>query len=194
MALELIFAMTYTTLDDYLLFGKQIIVMLLHNSPMAQVRLPSSEKNDEFKEMVRMRHPYLTDVWCTMDGLKVTLKQSGDHLIWEQYYNGWTHEHYVFSVLCFCLNSSITIAFINIPGSVHDSQIVDYGSIYNKLKSMNLQDGAKYTVNSAFGNVNQEFLIKSSQDLILIKHVAERRIAADATSMRQLAEWGMHKF
>jgi hypothetical protein len=75
---------------------------------------PAAKKNDEYKEMVRMRHPYMTDVWCTMDELKVMLEQSGDHLIQEQYYNGWTHDHYVSSVLCFCPDGRIPIALINI--------------------------------------------------------------------------------
>ncbi len=53
-------------------------------------------KIEEYKEMVRNRHPFLTDVWCTMDGLKITLEQSGDALIQEHFYNGWKHDHYVF--------------------------------------------------------------------------------------------------
>jgi hypothetical protein len=90
MALQFIFEMTHTTLDDYLLFGKQRIVMVLQYSPVASLLLPSSELIDEYKEMVRMRHPYLANVWCTMDGLKLMLEQSGDALIQEQYCNGWT--------------------------------------------------------------------------------------------------------
>jgi hypothetical protein len=52
----------------------------------------------------------------------------------------------------------------------------------------------KCTVDSAFGNVSREFLIKSCQELIHIKDCAERGIAHDATSMRQSAEWGMRAF
>ena len=90
MALQLIFGMTYSNLDDYLLYGKRIIVKVLRNDPRASVQVPSSEKIAEYKEMVSNRHPYLTDVWCTMDGLKLTLQQSGtgDTLIQERYYNG----------------------------------------------------------------------------------------------------------
>jgi len=86
--------------------------------------------------MVSNRHPYLIDVWCTMDGLKLTLQQSGDTLSRAGYYNGWTQDHYVSSVLCFCQDGTIPIAYINIPGSVHDSQIADYGNIYDKLESV----------------------------------------------------------
>ncbi len=52
MVLQLIFGMTYTNLDDYLLFTKRIIVMVLRDHPMAQVRIPSSEKIEEYKDMV----------------------------------------------------------------------------------------------------------------------------------------------
>ncbi len=59
---------------------------------------------------------------------------------------------------------------------------------------MYLQDGAKCTVDSAFGNVSREFLIKLSQELIHIEDYMERRMARDATSMWQSVEWGMRAF
>jgi hypothetical protein len=43
-------------------------------------------------------------------------------------------------------------------------------------------------------NVTRDYLIKSSQELIHIENHWERNIACDATSMRQLAEWGMQAF
>ena len=90
------------------------------------VKIPTSEKIEEYKEMIRNRHQNLHNVWCTMDGVKLLLEQSGDALIQEQYYNGWTHDHYVTSVLCFCPDGTIPIAFVNVPGTVHDSQIAEY--------------------------------------------------------------------
>jgi hypothetical protein len=161
---------------------------VLRKDQRAHVRIPSSEKIEEYKEMVRNRHPFLTDVWCTMDGLKITLEQSGDALIQE------THDHYVSSVLCFCPDGTIPIAYVNIPGAVHDSQIANYGDIYDKLEIVYQRDGGQCTVDSAFGNVNREFLIKSSQELIHIRSYRARSIARDATSMRQSAEWGMRAF
>jgi hypothetical protein len=58
MVLQLFFGMTYTSLDDYLLFVKRIIVMVLQDHPMAQVQISSSEKIEEYKDMVHQRHPY----------------------------------------------------------------------------------------------------------------------------------------
>ncbi len=138
--------------------------------------------------MVKNCHKYLWDVWCTMDRLKITLEQSGDVLTQEQYYNGWTHDHYVTLVLCFCPDGTIPVACINIPGAVHDSQVADSGNIYDKLKFVFDRDGTKCTVNSTFRNVTRDFLIKSSQELIHIQNHWERNIAHDATLMQQSAE------
>jgi hypothetical protein len=52
MVLKLSFGMTYSNLNDYLLFAKRIIVMLLRDHPMAQVKIASSKKIEEYKEMV----------------------------------------------------------------------------------------------------------------------------------------------
>jgi hypothetical protein len=48
MVLQLIFGMMYTNLDDYLLFVKRIIVMVLKYHPMGQVQIPSSMKIEEY--------------------------------------------------------------------------------------------------------------------------------------------------
>ncbi len=130
MILQLIFGMEYTNLNDYLLFVKRIIVMVLPDHPMAQVQIPSTKKIEEYDEMVKLLHPYLSDLWCTMDGLKLMLEQSGDALIQKQFHNGWTHNHYLMSIICFCPDGMILIVFCNIPGTVHDSQVAHYGDIY----------------------------------------------------------------
>jgi hypothetical protein len=56
--------------------------------------------------------------------------------------------------LCFCPNGTILIAFFNIPGAVHDSQIVHWGKIYDKLDEVYKVMGGKCTVDSAFAKVN----------------------------------------
>ena len=143
--------------------------------------------------MVLNWYLFLTDVWCTMDGLKFTLEQSGDAQIQECFYNGWSHYHYVSSVLCFCPDRTTPIAFIHIPGAVHGSQIAEYGIIYDKLE-VYWCDGKLFTIDSAFGNVHKECLIKSSQELIHIQSYRAQRITRDATTMSRSAEWGMCDF
>ena len=81
-------------------------------------------------------HPALQDVWCTMDGLKLYLQPSSDCTTQKNFYNGWTHDHYVGAVIVFCPDGTIPICCYNVPGSpVHDSMIAErMGNVYNKLE------------------------------------------------------------
>jgi hypothetical protein len=72
------------------------------------------------------------------------------------------------------------LSFCNISGAVHDSQVAIDGDVYNKLESVYLQDGSKCTVDSAFGNVSRDFLIKSLQELIHMEDHREQGIACNA--------------
>ena len=62
----------------------------------------------------------------------------------DRYYNGWTHSHYVSAVIVivfcsdgavivFCPDGTIPIVAYNVPGSVHDSMIAEWGGVYEKL-------------------------------------------------------------
>jgi hypothetical protein len=143
------------------------------------------------------RHSLLDDCWATMDGLKLYLQQSGNFVIQERFYNGWTHDHYVTSVFCFCPDGTIPIAFFNVPGSVHDSQVAELGGIYDKLEGVFETTGGKCCVDSAFGNIERDFLLKSGQDILgssaPTRHEQNRehQLRRQTTSARQTAEWGM---
>jgi hypothetical protein len=131
-----------------------------------------------------------------MDGLKLYLQQSGNAVIQERYYNGWTHDHCHIRI-CFCPDGTIPIAFFNVPGSVHDSQVAEFGNIYNKLEDVYLLTGGKCCVDSEFGNVNRNYLYKLCQDLLgssaptRRERILDLRKKREATSARQTAEWGM---
>ncbi len=109
-----------------------LFVEMFRDNPLARVSIPSAEEIESFKEAFAAWHPLLTNCWVTMDSLKLFLQQSGNAIIQEHYYNGWMHDHYITSVFCFCLDGTIPIAFFIVPGSVHDSQVVEYG--YGKRK------------------------------------------------------------
>jgi hypothetical protein len=132
--LQLFFGLTFTNLSVYLRFGIHLLIEAFHDDPLAQVSLPSPEEVNKYKAAFGERHPLLHDCWATMDGLKLYLQQAGNTDIQERFYNGWTHDHYVTSVFCFCPDGTIPIAFFNVPGSVHDSQVVELGKIYCKLE------------------------------------------------------------
>jgi hypothetical protein len=55
-----------------------------------------------------------------MDGLKVKIELTPDHLSQSKFYNGWKHDHFVTSLLAFVLDGTIPAAFFNVPGCIHD--------------------------------------------------------------------------
>ncbi len=162
--LQLVFGLTYTNLSVYLRFGIHLIVETFRNNPLTRVSIPPVDEIESFQEAIGARHPLLNNCWATMDGLKLYLQSAGHADIQEKCYNGWTHDHYVTSVFCFCPDGTIPIAFFNVPGSVHDSQVAEFGNIYDKLERVFLSTGAKCTVDSAFGNMNRKYLYKLCQD------------------------------
>jgi len=86
-ALQLVFGMTFSN----------VIVEALKSDPLAKI------------------YPLLSNVWSTMDGLKLYLQQTGNTEIQARFYNGWTHGHYVISVFVFCPDGTIPIAFLTFP-------------------------------------------------------------------------------
>jgi hypothetical protein len=99
------------------------------------------------------------------------------------------------SVFCFAPDGLIRCATINCPGSWHDSAQADYG-VYRKLEQVYTLHGGKVVVDSAFGLQARDYLIKSAQkDPSQDGTAAQARRAVvlnqQATSLRQLSEWGM---
>lgn len=192
MCLSMLFGMTATSVSMYIRFARRIVVLLLHDDEMAKLQIPTDDRIREYMDAVAAKHPRLQGVWCTMDGLKLYLQQSPKTVIQNRFYNGWTHDHYVTNVLCFCPDGTIPIAAYNCPGSFHDSTVADWGNIYTKLAEVHQRTGGKCTVDSAFSRGRYPFLIKSSQSDP--ENPEDFCVNTEATSMRQSAEWGMRAF
>jgi hypothetical protein len=195
--LQLVFGLTYTNLSVYLRFGICLLIETFHDDPLAQFCLPSPEEINKYKAAFGEQHPLLHYCWATMDGLKLYLQQSGNTEIQEQFYNGWTHDHYVTSVFCFCPVGTIPIAFFNVPGFVHNSQVAELGKFYSKLEHVYKTTGGKCCIDSAFGSIERDFLLKLGQDLLdssaPTRHEQnlEHQLRRQTTSAWQMAEWGM---
>ena len=163
LSLQLHFGLSMTNLSTYLRFGRRIVVEVLKNNPLSSIAIPSPAKVEEYKQLVREKYPALTDVWASMDGMKTPIQQANTTKQQAYFYNGWKHNHYVTSVFCFCPDGTIPIAYMNLPGSMHDSTIADWGQIYDKLENLFQTTGAVTCVDSAFRMKNVPYIIKSSQ-------------------------------
>jgi hypothetical protein len=164
MVLQLMFGMTGTCTSDYLSFLMIILVRVLSKMDDARVKIPDDETINQYMDAVRRRHPNLGDVWCTMDGLKLTIEASSIDDEQNMFYNGWTCDHYVSAVFVFCPDGTIPVSCYNVPGSVHDSAIASMGGIYDKLEEVYLRTGGKCTVDSAFSRAEHPFLVKSGHE------------------------------
>lgn len=197
LSLQLQFGLSMTNLTTYLRFGRRIVVEVLKNNPLASIAIPSPAKVEEYKQLVKEKYPALPDVWASMDGLKTPIQQASTTKQQAYFYNGWKHNHYVTSVFCFCPDGTIPIAYMNLPGSMHDSTIAEWGGIYDKLQSLYERTGAITCVDSAFRMKNAPYIIKSSQENRIGDGDTEKAVRQSivrkrqATSMRQSSEWGM---
>ena len=197
LSLQLHFGLSMTNLNTYLRFGRRIVVEVLRKNPLALIAIPTPAKVAEYKQLVREKYPALTDVWASMDGMKTPIQQASSTQQQAYFYNGWKHNHFVTSVFCFCPDGTIPIAYMNLPGSMHDSTIAEWGRIYDKLESLYETTGAITCVDSAFRMKNAPYIIKSSQENRIGDGNTEAKVRCSiikkcqATSMRQSSEWGM---
>ena len=171
----------------------RIIVNALRDHPLARVRKPSREEVLAYQQATMAKYPSLPEVWGTLDGLNLNIQSTKDDKVQSIFYNGWTHGHYVSSVFVFRMDGTIRICGLNAPGTMHDSTLADYGNVYEKLEAVFDETGGKVVVDSAFRLANNNFIIKSGQNVPLGNPQVVVR-ARDATSIRQSSEWGMKQF
>jgi hypothetical protein len=183
------FGLTSSCLIVWLNFGREIVHTILKNDK-SKVEMPSSEKIQQYKDIIRRRHPVLQDVFCVGDGLKLTIQKPGDQTIQSRFYNGWTHGHYITNLFIFAPDGLIIFCVINAPGSVHDSTLAEWGDFYTIMDSIYDDCAGKCCMDSAFAGMRNNAIIRSSEDSYG-RSAMEVLINREATSLRQAAEWGM---
>jgi hypothetical protein len=162
--LQLVFGLTYTNLSVYLRFGLRLFVETFRDDLLARVSIPSAEEIKLLKEASAVQHPLLTDCWATMVASSSFCNnrrmQTSKNVTTMAGRTTTTSRSYFFYP-----DGTIPIAFFNVPGLVHNSQVAEHGNIYGKLEDVFWLTGAKCSINLAFGQVNREYLYKLSQDL-----------------------------
>ena len=188
------FGITGTPISVWVRFGMRMLVHILKQLPDSYVRLPTAEKVQEYKDAITSKYSLLQDCYCVADGLKIYLQQAGEFMVQNKFYNGWKCDHYVNNVFAFAPDGTIIAAVVNAPGCMHDSQIADFGYLYDKLQIIWEQSRGRCVMDSAFCKSRFEYIVKSSQELPLNASIREHQINTQATSVRQSAEWGMRAF
>ena len=175
----------------WLRFGRRGLIKLLWSDEAAGVRMPTAEKIEELKEVTSERHNLLDGVFCMADGLKMMFEQHADLDEQSMCYNGSTSGHYITNLFCFSVDGRIIVATVNAPGSVHDSSLAHWGGLCTALEEVCARTGGKCCVDSAFATVGTEHLLKSAQNPTGNEDAEGILRLAQATSLRQAAEWGM---
>ncbi len=62
----------------------------------------------------------------------------------------------------FTSDGTIPMTYFNIPGCIHDSQVAEWGNIYNKLEAIFDKYGVQCAVDSGFGKNESNFMVKST--------------------------------
>jgi hypothetical protein len=187
--LQLIFGLTGTPMYTWLKFGRRVLLFALQKVDLAKISAPSVQELHIYMSAVAVKCPRMRVVWGVMDGLKLTFQKANNGIKQNHYYSGWTNGHYISCIFVVAPDGRIRVCIINCPGSMHESTMAQYG-VYHKLRELYDKHGATVVVDSAFSRRAYPFLIKSSQEdpagepEAVLAH-------RDATSIRQLSEWGM---
>ena len=186
--LSMMFGQTSTVLYKWLIFGRCVLLHVLSAYAPAKVCLPTAEEVIELKSAVVQKYPTCKDVVGAADGLKLLVEAPINWKKQEKFFNGWKQAHYINCVFLFTVDGKIRVAIINAPGSFHDSTIADYGA-YSKFERLYELHRAKIVVDSAFQIERGPWMIQSSQ--LDPEDTEEIILNREATSVRQLSEWGM---
>eukprot|EP00957_Ditylum_brightwellii_P028125 2123469-Ditylum_brightwellii.AAC.1 len=83
---------------------------------------------------------------------------------------------------------------INLPGDTHDSTAASQGFIYEQLEQFYNIYGGRCVVDAAFSVIRSDYLVKSSQHDTTSTNAFKMLQNKEATSVWQMAEWGMGGF
>ena len=145
----------------WLLFSRRVLLFVLMKITEAQVSFPTETEILEYVAAISAKYPILTNIWGAVDGIKMLLQESGDFIIQNMYYNGWTHSHYISSIYMFAPDGHIRICSLNSPGCWHDSHQSEY-DVYATFKKVFDLYKAEAVVNLAFWSRGEApYLIKS---------------------------------
>jgi hypothetical protein len=166
--LQLIFGKTASSISRWLRFCKRVLLLVLLDVAEAQIRMPSNEKIREYQDAIKIKYPSLQHSWGAMDGVKINIEAPGDDIKPSRFYNGWTHGHYVANIFLFTPDGRICAAYLNSPGTTHNSTMANLSKIYNQIDEVYHRMGghAKVIIDSAFASEERLSLIKSFQNNI----------------------------
>lgn len=190
----MLFGITSSVYKVFLRFSRRILLRILSRYSLSKVKLLTSEEASTYQECITEKYVMLGDLYAVSNDSKLYKEQAGDKVIQNMFYNGWKHDRYVGSVILFAPSGIIISWTTNAPGSMHDTQIIDWSDLYTILEDFYSYVKRKLVVDSAFCKSSYLFLIKSTQNETVGEKVEKVVRLRQATSIRQPAEWEMRAY
>jgi len=190
----MLFGIINTIGSLWIRYGRRLLLKILVTLPGSKVQMPSMGDIRIFQDIIAEKYPTLQGCWFVMDGLKIPIEAAKKYSTQILFYNGWQHAHFITNLYVFSPDGCIVACSINNPGTIHDSQIADFGGVYEKLETQYNICGGKGVGDSAFSGRRCPFIIKTSQILSNNATEFQRQQQIEATSVRQSAEWGNRGF
>ena len=182
------FGQTSTPMYKWLKFARKCLLHALSRDVDSKVLIPTISQVKFFQEVIGAKYPLCSDVWAAADGLKLLIQKSTDERKQNMHYNGWKSGHYINCVFVYTPDGKIALCVLNAPGTFHYSTMAHYG-IYEGMERIYELCEGKVVVDSAFKISDGDYLIKSSQCDPFDNDAL--RLNRQATTIRQLSEWGM---
>ena len=126
-------------LSLWLQFGRHVLVRILWDDLLAKVIKPTEDEIRQFEQAILSKYPALKRCWGggAMDGgLQLWLEKAGDEGTQNNFYNGWTHNHYIANLFLFSPSGRIQACYINCPGTFHDSTMANMNKIYDLIDNL----------------------------------------------------------
>jgi len=100
-SLQQIFALVPATTSRYIITALPLLVETLRSMDSARICWPQGDEFHELSQLVSHRHPLLSGVFGSIDGLNIPCQVSADVEVENATYNGWLHSHFISSVIAF---------------------------------------------------------------------------------------------
>ncbi len=74
------FGLTQTVMQQFLKFGKRVLLSVLQGHPDAKIQKPTAAEALAYSNVVTAQYDYVPDIWAACDGLKLTMQASLDDI------------------------------------------------------------------------------------------------------------------
>lgn len=189
------FGFTHTNVSVRIGLTMTILINILKNDKRYSINWPSNVEIDSYKHIIHKHREHLKGVYCFCNGFKLLIDKPINITLQNRYYNKWIDDYYISNLFVFAPNDGkIIFALYNAPGCIHDTTLIEWGSLYELIHETYNRTGGKCIIDSTFvtKNNNNPAIIRSSDNSTLATNPLDILVLQQATSIQnEIPEWGI---